>query len=423
MPADAGRLSAPGILELVRGNRNFRLLWYGQIVSQLGDWFSTITVQALLVARTGSATPVALYTVAAMLPGFLLGPVAGVVVDRLPRRAVMVAADLARAGIALGLLGFRSAETVWVAYACMAALSTCSAFFEPARIATLPNVTTREELVPANTLTSVTWSLLLTTGALAGGVVGRFLGPDAAFVLNACSFLTSAAFLARMSVPPIQGQQAPRGGIAELREGFAYVIARRTLRGALTAKLGWGLAGGIQVLMPILGQRVYPLPGDRNGQLATSILFAAGGFGTALGPLLARRVTGHSVPRLRGAITAAFLLGGLGYAAMSQAGSLWSASAALAFARFHGAIVWVFSTVLLQLLAEDRYRGRVFAAESSLFTGSMMASSLWVAWSLDSGALGIPAVMLLLAGASLVVGVAWFASLCVAARHGSGGRD
>src|SRR5690349_20793652 len=170
--------------QLVRQNRNFRLFWGGQIVSQLGDWFNLVAVSALLLKYTGSAASIAGFMVAQMLPGLLLGPAAGVLVDRLPRKAVMIGADLARAVIALGLLALRGPGTVWVAYTCVAGLSTFSAFFEPARIATLPNITSKEELVTANALSSVTWSILLTSGAMVGGLVARFFGAQTAFLLN-----------------------------------------------------------------------------------------------------------------------------------------------------------------------------------------------------------------------------------------------
>src|SRR5439155_13358103 len=125
----------------------------------------------------------------------LLGPMAGVLVDRLSRKRVMIGADLLRAVAALGLLAVRGPESVWIGYACVAAMSSLTAFFEPARISTLPNITSDEELVTANALSSVTWSILLTSGAMVGGLVARFFGPSVAFILNGASFLGSALFL------------------------------------------------------------------------------------------------------------------------------------------------------------------------------------------------------------------------------------
>ncbi|HTE21149.1 MAG TPA: MFS transporter [Armatimonadota bacterium] len=398
-------------VQLVRENRNFRLYWGGQIVSQLGDWFSIVTVQVLLLKYTGAATSIALFLVAQMLPLFLLGPVAGVLVDRLPRKAVMIGADVARALIALGLLGLRGPETVWVAFACIAGISTFSAFFEPARMAVLPNITSDEELVTANALSSVTWSILLTSGALVGGLVSRFFGAETAFVLNSLSFVGSALFLVRLRVPESEHKLEHARGIGELIAGFRYVREHSQILATLTAKLGWGLAGGIQGLLPIYAQKRFPLPNDPNGELSLGVLLAAGGVGTAMGPVLARRFTGREIPRIRWAIAVSFVMGGIYYACMAAAPNLSIAALFLLLARTHGAVVWVFSTVLLQMLVEDRYRGRVFAAEASLFTATMMLSNLGATRALDLRWAGVPQVTFAMGVISLVVGLFWIARL------------
>lgn len=393
--------------ELVRGNRNFRLWWGGQIVSQLGDWFSSITVQALLLSYTHSATSLLWFMIATMLPNFLLGPLAGVVVDRLPRKSVMIAADLGRAVIALGFLAFHGPASSWVAYACVAGMSALTAFFEPARISTLPKITSDEELVTANALSSVTWSILLTSGAVIGGLVGRFLGPHAAFLLNAASFVGSALLLRQMQVPPTERGEEHGRGFGDLVAGFRYVREHREVLGALSAKLGWGLAGGLQVLIPLYGAQRFPLPNDAAGQLTISLLFAASGLGTALGPVIGRKITGREVPRLRWAIAISFILSGVYLLGMAASRNLVMASLFLLLARTHGAVVWVFSTVLLQILTEDRYRGRVFAAETSLFTGSMMLSSLATSRALDLRFLTVPQATMALGLVSALVGVCW----------------
>jgi len=406
---------------LIRGNRNFRLWWGGQIVSQLGDWFSSITVQALLLSYTHNATSLLGFMVASMLPNFLLGPLAGVIVDRLPRKTVMIAADAGRAVIALGLLCFHGPSTIWIAYACVAGMSTLTAFFEPARISTLPKITSDEELVTANALSSVTWSVLLTSGAVIGGLVGRYLGPQAAFILNSASFVGSALLLRRMQVPPTDRGEAGGHGYTDLLNGFRYVSQHRQVLGALTAKLGWGLAGGLQVVIPIYGAQRFPLPNDAAGQLTISLLFAASGLGTALGPLIARKLTGRAIPRLRWAIAISFVMGGLYMMGMAGARNLFTASLFLLLARTHGAVVWVFSTVLLQILTKDCFRGRVFAAEISLFTGSMMLSSLAVSRALDNHLLSVPQVTSALGLVSIVVGLIWIANVARGGFPNTGG--
>jgi len=368
--------------QLLRQNRNFRLLWVGQVVSQLGDWFSLITLHSLLLALTGSDTSLSKLMLAQMLPLFFLSPIAGVVVDRLSRKRVMVAADLFRVMFALGFLLVRDQETAWIAYLCMAALSSATAFFEPARQAVLPAVTQPEELVTANALSAVTWSTLLTCGALVGGVVTQLLGREAAFVLNGFSFLGSAVVLRGMRVPHVPPASA--GGFGDLISGFRYVLHHRELMALLSVKAVWGLTFGSQVLTTLFGQRLFPL-GPRLGPLSISLLTALGGVGTALGPIIGRRVAGSDYRRMVAALPAAYLLAGLAYLALGFSWSLASAGLFLFICRVGGSTLWVFSTILLQRAAQDRFLGRVFAAEGALFTLTMALSGYAVGAAIDHG--------------------------------------
>ena len=182
---------------LLRTNRNFRLLYIGQTISQLGDWFNAIAVYALLLDLTGSATAVAWMMIVQFLPVAVVGPLAGVVVDRVDRRRLMIATDLLRGSLILGLLLVRRPGDVWIAYVVMALTVGGSAFFEPARTATIPNLTSPDELVPANALSSATWSAMLAIGASLGGIVTAAAGRQVAFIVNAASFFVSALFIAQ----------------------------------------------------------------------------------------------------------------------------------------------------------------------------------------------------------------------------------
>src|SRR3954452_10676405 len=168
---------------ILRSNRNFRLLFFGQTVSQLGDWFNSVAVFALLLDLTGSATAVAWMMIVQFLPIAIVGPLAGVVVDRVDRRRLMISADLFRGLLVLGLLLVRRREHVWLAYVVMALTVSAQAFFEPARTATIPNVTTREQLMPANALSSATWAAMRAIGASVGGLVTVVSGRNWAFVI------------------------------------------------------------------------------------------------------------------------------------------------------------------------------------------------------------------------------------------------
>src|SRR6059036_1125097 len=182
-------------LSLLRRNRNFRLLFFGQAISQLGDWFNAVAVYALLLDLTGSATAVAWMMIVQFLPVAIVGPLAGVVVDRTNRRRLMIAADVVRGVLILGLLIVRRSDQVWIAYVVMALTMAASGFFEPARTATIPNITSRDELLPANALSSAVWSAMLAAGASIGGLVTAVAGRNIAFAINAASFFFSAYFL------------------------------------------------------------------------------------------------------------------------------------------------------------------------------------------------------------------------------------
>src|SRR5262249_27520132 len=193
--------SSSGYLELLRGNRSFRLLWLGQVVSQMGDWFDTIAVYTIALRLTGSGRAVALIMVARFLPSVVMGPLSGVVADRFSRRSIMITADLLRAVVVLGCLMVRHPDQMWLVYLLTIFQLAFSAFFEPAKTAAIPSIVSDRELLSANAIASVTWSAMLTLGAATGGFVAGWFGTDAAFILDSLSFVASAILIASISFP------------------------------------------------------------------------------------------------------------------------------------------------------------------------------------------------------------------------------
>jgi MFS family permease len=238
------------IVALLRGNRNFRLLWFGQVVSQLGDWFNVVALYALLFELTGSATAVAGMMVMQMLPVALVGPVSGVVVDRFDRRRIMIAADLVRGSAVLGLLLVRSSDAVWFAYVVIGVMVACSGFFEPARSATVPSIVPRDQLLAANAVSTGTWSAMLAIGASLGGGVTVLLGRDAAFVINSASFFASALFLWRMRVPARDSRLKAALGLRGVIDGLSYMRRHGDVARIALIKGGWAIVGGALLLEP-----------------------------------------------------------------------------------------------------------------------------------------------------------------------------
>jgi MFS family permease len=371
---------------VLRTNRNFRLLYIGQAISQLGDWFNSVAVFALLLDLTGSATAVAWMMIVQFLPVAVVGPLAGVVVDRVDRRRLMIATDIARGCLILALLLIHRRDQVWIAYVVMAFTVGAQAFFEPARTATIPNVTSPDELLTANALSSATWSAMLAIGASIGGIVTAVAGRNVAFSINAASFFWSALFIALTRYDETLRPANTAGllaltGISDLVEGIRYVRRNAHVAALMCVKAGWGLAGGVLLLLTIFGQRVFPVAGGAAAGIG--VLYGARGVGAGLGPIALRWILGQQPRTLRRAIGPAFFTVGVFYIALAGAPALWIAAFCVLGAHFGGSILWVFSTVLLQLEVPDRFRGRVFAAELAMVTLVTSVSSFWTGYQLD----------------------------------------
>ena len=342
---------------------------------------------ALLLDLTGSATAVAWMMIVQYLPVALVGPAAGVVVDRVNRRRLMIAADLFRGVVIFGLLLVRRADQVWIAYVVMACTMAASGFFEPARTATIPNVTSAEELLPANAVSSATWSAMLALGASVGGLATAVFGRDVAFVLNALSFFCSAYFIGRTRYDATPPHRDPRHGfkaivgLTDLVDGLRYVREQKHVAALMCVKAGWGLAGGVLLLLTVFGQRVFPV--GAGAAAGIGILYGARGVGAGIGPIALRWILGQDAKTLRRTIGPAFFMVGGFYVALSVAPTLPIAALAVLLAHFGGSVLWVFSTVLLQMEVPDQFRGRVFAAELAFVTLVTSLSSYFTAFGLD----------------------------------------
>src|SRR4030095_196026 len=147
-----------------------------QVASQLGDWFNTIALYTIILNLTGSGRDVGLLLVARFVPSFIFGPLSGVIADRFSRRSIMIISDVLRAIVVLGFIFVRRADQLWIIYVLTVVQLALSTFFEPAKTAVIPSVVSDRELVPANAIASVTWSVMLTLGAAIGGIVTGRLG-------------------------------------------------------------------------------------------------------------------------------------------------------------------------------------------------------------------------------------------------------
>jgi MFS family permease len=403
---------------LLRGNHNFRLLWTAQIVSEIGDWLYAVAIYSLILEVTGSAQAVALAFVLQVLPQFFISPTAGVLNDRLSRKRVMIVADWARACITFSMLFVQSREALPFLYLLLFLETLFWALFEPGRNSVIPHITrSDEEMLVANGLSSTTWSFNLAVGSAIGGLLAAAFGRNTVFIVNALSFVVSGLVLRGMKFhePHLRNVPAFRArdlfDFSPIAEGIRYVRRDPRLLATMLVKAGIGFMGTNWVLLPIFGERIYPvhlgsLDPKSAGMLGMSLLMGCRGIGALLGPIVASRWSGHDLRRFRLGIVAGFVTGGIGYVLLGLSGSLLGACVGLVIAHSGGSTCWVFSTTLLQLQTEDRFRGRVFSAEFA-FNMLIMSVATFTAGLLADKGVSVYTLAQMTGLAVLVPGVLW----------------
>jgi predicted MFS family arabinose efflux permease len=390
-------ISARRLWGVVRENRDFRRLYAANAISQMGDWFNTVALFSLLLALTGRGEAVAFTLLSRFIPSFFAGPAAGVLADRLPRRTILVASDLLRAALVLCLLFIRRPEQAWIAYTVVTLHSILGAFFEPAQAALLPNLVPEKDFPLAATLENSLWGATLAVGSALGGVCLAVLGRDAAFVLDALSFLGSAALIVRIApsrpkpldkdAAELQLEKAQSVenlfGLRDLREGFRYLAGHARVRALISVKAGFGLTlGGALVLLAYFGEKVFETDGSGTG---IAILYTARGVGSFAGPFAAFALVGTDDRALRRSIGGAFALLVLCYVGFAMSPHIAVAAVALAVANAGGSILWTSGSTLIQRFVPDAVRGRVAAAEMGGFMLALTVSTYLTGHLLDAG--------------------------------------
>lgn len=399
--------------QLLKGNRNFRNLLAGQVVSELGNWFNFIAGLGL-VRLVSDASPAAagILFVCRLLPFALFSPIAGTFVDRFSRRKVMLVSDLARVGIALLFLFVTSPDTLWIAYVGTILLSTVGAFFEGAKNAATPNLTGKDGLLAGTALMFSSRFLLMAIGSALGGWAAAIFGYQVAFIINAASFLVSAYSVwlipeeavseqnsvargedgAAITEPTAAGEfagAANESGLkresffTELKEGFRYTVQNHFALTILIMNIIWATGGGaINVIFERMGGIVFAGRESINPDIAVAMLWTASGFGLFLGMMIAHRVSTFLDARNlnRSFIGWTLVVHGILFAV---AGLMPTLALFMIFAFVSRAIVGVEYAVqetMFQRSLPDYIRGRISTldrgAEMTIFGLSSYAASL-----------------------------------------------
>ncbi|NDJ62160.1 MAG: MFS transporter [Chloroflexi bacterium] len=370
-------------LQLLHRTPDFTRLWGAQVVSLLGDWFNTIVLSALVVQYSppeSRGLAVGGLLIARFVPPMLLSPVAGVLVDRFDRRWLLIWSNVLRAGVVLMFLFvIDNPDLMWAIYALTVIQFTLSSVFEPGQAALIPNLVNKADLVTANALVSITWSVMLALGAIIGGVVATLLGAHIALVIDAATFVV-AGFLIWQIKGYTPKRQQPRTTTTQIdqpqtgfRDGLRYLRRNPDAATAVLVKFGFSL-GNVDALMTILATRLFVLGTD--GQLSLGIMYSAFGIGALIGPLLFNRFVNDNLQRLRHLITVGFVFVAVGWLLLGFAGTLVLVCFAILIRAFGGSVNWTYSNVIIQKSTDDAYMGRVFSFDVMGFYFATVVSTL-----------------------------------------------
>ncbi len=384
----------------VLGNARFRLLFFANLSSGLGNWLALIALQVDVYDRTHSGWWVGALLIANLIPSIALGLLFGPLVDRLSRKGLMIASDVGRLAV-FCVLPFAGTPATIIGLAVVAGVG--NAFFRPAVLAGVPNLVSDQELPDANAILQVVEWGSTALGPLLGGVLVATSGPHLAYWVNAVTFGISVAFVAGIPARLLQSERSiGRGHWSELREGF---LAVRRSRPLFTVLIVWTIAM-IAIASTNLAEIFLAKKTLSSGDFGFGLLWSASGVGLVCGALVASRAV-----RRFGVATAysrALLLWALGMAATAASPNIWVAAVAMAVANVGNGIGVVVNITLVQRGAADRVRGRALAAIMSV--NSLMMLIVFLAAGPATDALGARAVYSISAG-SLVVAAAIAARL------------
>jgi len=370
---------------------DFRRLWIGQAISYFGDIVSLTGLGILAYLLTGSPLFVVLAYLARALPTALVGLLAGPVVDRFDRRRTMIWADLARAALALSIPIFAFQGYLWLAFASVFLSSAASAFFQPAKLASIPNLLPAHLLMKGNALISASEKAIEIPAYASAGIIAVW-SVSMVFFIDAATFLLSAAMIIPIALPPLAARTQPflRSVFADIGAGIAYMVRQRTLA-TLTSLTGVAVVL-TTMIFPLIVVLAYQLD---SGSLPKSEAYSVLLMAVAIGALGGSLLTSRLVARLRAGLAIVLGLLGMG-ACLAVAGStslLWVAALAMLVSGFANMLYYIPAITVTQEASDDAFRGRVMAGRNTLVQiGFLLGLS---AGGVLSTAVGTPGVFVL----------------------------
>jgi predicted MFS family arabinose efflux permease len=385
----------------LRGSRDFRLLFSGQLVSTMGSQLTAVAVPYQVFRLTGSSLDVGLISLAQLVPLLAMSMVGGVVADTHDRRRVLMATELLLALTSTGLAvnGGLAHPALWPLFALSAAAGGLVGFDRPAFNSAIPRLVAARDLAAAYALWQVQFQVGVVVGPALGGVILAGGGLSTVYWIDVATFVVSFASVTaqRPQRPLGGGLTAP--GWRSLREGFAYLRRRQVIQGVYLLDIDAMVFGMPRALFPALGIRAF-----HGGARAVGFLYAAPGAGALVGALTTGWVA--SVRRQGRAVIFAVLAWGAAISAFGVVRVLWVALVLLAAAGWADVLSAVFRNTILQTTVPDSLRGRLSAIQIAVVQGGprlgdleagAVADAFGVDFSVVSGGVACMAGALLLA--------------------------
>ena len=344
----------------LRRSADFRRLWFGLTVSQLGQQMTTVTIAYQVYTLTGSSLSVGLVGLYALFPLIAFGLYGGAVVDAFDRRLVALAASsgLWLLSLVLVVQAVLGVDSVPMLYAVVACQSACFAVNNPARSAIIPRLLPADLLPAANALTAAAFNLGFTVGPLLGGVLIGWHGVGVAYAADALTFTAALYALARLPpVPPLADRVPGVPGLSSVVEGLRYLRRAPSLRMSFVLDLCAMVLAQPRALFPALALTVYA-----GGASTLGLLQAA----PAIGSLLAFAVSGwigrvyrHGLAIMLAVVAYGLAVGLAGISAIGLPGAVWLIVACLAAAGAADMVSSAYRSTVLQSAAPDELRGRL----------------------------------------------------------------
>jgi MFS family permease len=373
-PPDSRRQFQPRQIVSSLHQRNYRLFFFGQLISVAGTWMQTVAQSFLVLDLTHSGTQLGLTTAARFLPMFAFGPLGGVFADRMDKRRVLLVTQSLAALLAgaFAVLIATGSIRLWTVYLLAVALGFVNVFDNPARQSFISEMVSARDLANAVTLNSVSMNMARVFGAALGGVIAAALGLALCFGCNALSFIAVLISLVAMRKSELFSAKRVARRKRQVREGLAYVRSTPELLIPLLLITVVGtLAWEFQVTLPLMARGVF-----HGGAAAYGVMASVMGAGAVVGGLIS---AARPRPRAR-ALGVAATGWGIAILAAAVAPNMPLELAALVFVGYGSITFNSFAKTTLQLAAKPEMRGRVMALWALAWLGSTPIGGPIVGW-------------------------------------------